>query len=214
MTTYLYLCLGSVGLFLIVFFAWRLASRRQSLPCPTWLGWLLDNPFAKGVSGRTTTTIQRLELEPGMHVLDMGCGPGRLAIPIAEKVGPQGQVVAMDIQPGMLRRAQARAQAANLNNIRFLQAGAGEGKLEHGQYDRALLVTVLGEIPDREAALKEIWAALKPGGFLSVTETIQDPHFQRQSTVRQLAESVGFKERECFGNRLAFTMNLAKPFSA
>jgi predicted methyltransferase len=72
----------------------------------------------------------------------------------------------------------------------------------------------LGEIPNREAALKEIWAALKPGGFLSVTETIQDPHFQRRSTVRQLAEAAGFKERECFGNRLAFTMNLAKPFSA
>jgi ubiquinone/menaquinone biosynthesis C-methylase UbiE len=211
MTTYLYLCFGLVGLFLIVTFAWRFASRRHSLPCPTWLSWLLDNPFAKGMSGHTTTTVLRLDLRPGMRVLDVGCGPGRLTIPVAEKVGPQGQVVAIDIQPGMLRRAQERAKTANLNNIRFLQTDAGEGKLERGQYDRALLVTVLGEIPDREAALKEIWNALKPGGFLSVTETIQDPHFQRRSTVRKLASTVGFKEKECFGNSLAFTMNLEKP---
>jgi ubiquinone/menaquinone biosynthesis C-methylase UbiE len=65
-----------------------------------------------------------------------------------------------------LQRVQAKAQAANLNNIRFLQAGAGEDKLEHSYYDRAVLVTVLGEIPDREAALREIVEALKPGGIL------------------------------------------------
>jgi len=76
------------------------------------------------------------------------------------QVGQQGEVVAIDIQPGMLRRAQEKAQAANLTNIRFLQVGAGEGKLEHSQTDRALLVTVLGEVPDREAALKEIFDAL------------------------------------------------------
>jgi ubiquinone/menaquinone biosynthesis C-methylase UbiE len=214
MTTFLYFCFGLVGLFLIVFLAWRLASRRYSLPCPTWLSWLLDNPFAKGMSGRTTTTVLRLDLKPGMKVLDVGCGPGRLTIPIAEKVGPQGQVVAVDIQPGMLRRAQERAKTANLNNIRFLQTGAGEGKLERSQYDRALLVTVLGEIPNREAALREIWDALKPGGFLSVTEVIQDPHFRRRSTVRKLAGAVGFKEKECFGNSLSFTMNLKKPYGA
>jgi len=46
-----------------------------------------------------------LELEPGMAVLDAGCGPGRLAIPIARQVGPQGEVVAMDIQAGMQHAA-------------------------------------------------------------------------------------------------------------
>ena len=137
-----------------------------------------------------------------MKVLDIGCGPGRLTIPIADQIGPQGEVVAMDIQPGMLRRAQEKAQAANLHNIQFLQAGAGEAKLGRSQYDRALLVTVLGEIPDREAALKEIFDALKPGGILSATEVIFDPHFQSRGTVFRLASTVGFQEKNRFGNRL------------
>ena len=211
MLTYWYYFFGLAALLLMGFVAWRLASRRETWPCPAWLGWLveLDNPLFKNNSAHAI--VQHLDLQPGMKVLDLGCGPGRLTIPVARQVGPQGEVVAVDIQAGMLQRTQKKAQAANLNNIRYVQAGAGEGKLARGEYGRALLVTVLGEIPDRTTALKEVFDALKTGGILSVTEVIVDPHFQRRSTVREFACAVGFKERECFGNRLAFTMNLEKP---
>jgi len=206
--------LGLIGLLLLGVLAalgWRLASDRTSLPCPSWLSWLVEfnNPFFKSYNAQTL--VQRLDLQPGMRVLDIGCGPGRLTIPIAQQVGPQGEVVALDIQPGMLRRAQKKAQTANLKNIRFLQAGAGEGALEHGQADRAVLVTVLGEIPDREAALKEIFEALKPGGWLSVTEILVDPHYQGRGTILRLAGAVGFRAREFYGNRVAFTLSLEKP---
>jgi 2-polyprenyl-3-methyl-5-hydroxy-6-metoxy-1,4-benzoquinol methylase len=208
------ICLGIILLILLVAFIWRIASRRFSLPCPTWLGWLVefDNPFTKVDS--VGQILGRLHLQPGMQVLDVGCGPGRLAIPIAEQVGPQGQVLAIDIQPGMLLRAQKKARAANLDNIRFLQVGAGEGKLERGQFDRALLVTVLGEIPVQEAALQDVFDSLKPGGLLSVTEIVLDPHYQSRHKILQLAGLVGFREKEFFGNRLAFTLNLEKPLSA
>lgn len=211
MTTTLYVGLVLICIVLFLFFAWRLASRRHSLPCPAWLRWFveLDNPFTE--TTRASVIVQHLELQPGMKVLDVGCGPGRLTIPTARQVGPQGEVVAMDIQEGMLRQVQRKAQAANLTNIRFLHGGAGEGKLELGRSDRALLVTVLGEIPNMEAALQEIFGALKPGGILSVTETIFDPHFQRRGKVLELAQAVGFREKQFFGNRIAFTLNLEKP---
>ena len=66
---------------------WRLASGRRSIPCPAWLSWMveLDNPFTK--TNRAATIVERLDLQPGMAVLDVGCGPGRLTIPIATKVG-------------------------------------------------------------------------------------------------------------------------------
>jgi len=197
--------------FLLAWFAWRLSSRRWTLPCPTWLGWLVerDNPFTK--VNRAVTIIQHLDLKQDMDVLDVGCGPGRLTIPVASEIGPGGEVVAMDIQAGMLRRTQEKAQAANLTNIKFLNAGVGQNKLEHDRFDRALLVTVLGEIPNREVALKEIFDALKPGGILSVTEIIFDPHFQRRSTVLKIANAVGFQEKNLFGNWSAYTLHLEKP---
>jgi ubiquinone/menaquinone biosynthesis C-methylase UbiE len=205
-----YLCLGLIGLMVLVFLIWHFASRRVSLPCPTWLGWMveLENPFLK--AHRSQEIIRNLDLRPGMTVLDFGCGPGRLSVPAARAVGPQGEVTAVDIQPGMLRRAQERARAANVTNIRFVQAAAGEGKLERGRYDRALLVTVLGEIPDQIRALQEIFDALKKDGVLSVTEVIADPHFQSAGAVRRAAGAAGFKEKGFSGNRFAYSINLEK----
>lgn len=210
MNTIMLIILVVFALTILIGIIWRFCSRRSSLPCPTWLAWLVerDNPFFK--INRAATIIEHLELKPGMKVLDVGCGPGRLTIPAARKVGPTGQVVAMDIQTGMLQRTQQKALAENLTNITFLQAGIGEKKLEHNKFDRVLLVTVLGEIPNREAALQEMFDALKPGGILSVTEIILDPHFQRRSTVLRLAGAVGFREKNTFGNCCAFIINLEK----
>ncbi|MBE7556069.1 MAG: methyltransferase domain-containing protein [Anaerolineales bacterium] len=194
----------------LIALTWRFFSRRSSIPCPTWLSWLveLDNPFFKNYSARAI--MQHLALEPGMKVLDCGCGPGRLTIPVAKEVGPAGQVTAFDIQPGMLQRVRDKVEAENLSNVQFVQGGAGEGKLGRNQYDRALLVTVLGEIPDQKAALAEIFESLKRGGILSVTEVIADPHFQRRDSVIRAANSVGFVEKDFFGNRLSYTINFEK----
>jgi len=205
------LLLGLAAAVLLIFFLWRGLSRRRSLPCPAWLSWLVDNPFS---AGRTRTTLHQLELSKGLAVLDAGCGPGRLSVPIAVAVGGTGRVVAMDIQPEMLRRARAKAEAASVSNIEFVGAGLGEGKLPASAFDRALLVTVLGEVPDRVAALKEIYRALKPGGFLLVSEVIGDPHYQSASSVARMAEGQGFRPSSPMGNRLAFAMRLEKPRQA
>jgi ubiquinone/menaquinone biosynthesis C-methylase UbiE len=211
MKTAAYVLLAIAAAFALVALAWRVASRRQSLPCPVWLRWFveLDNPFTR--TNRAAVILDHLDLEPGMTLLDVGCGPGRLAVPAARRVGEHGEVVAVDIQAGMLERARAKARAAGLTNIRFVQAGVGEGRLERGRFDRVLLVTVLGEVPDREGALREIFDTLKPGGVLSVTEIIFDPHFQRRGTVTRLARAAGFREQAFFGNRIAYTLNLEKP---
>jgi ubiquinone/menaquinone biosynthesis C-methylase UbiE len=114
----------------------------------------------------------------------------------------------------MLARVREKVEAACLKNVLFLQSGLGEGKLPKAYFDRALLVTVLGEIPDQKAALKEIHCALKPGGILSVTEVIFDPHFQRRETVSHLAQVAGFEEKDFFGRSLAYTMHFRKPVTA
>ncbi len=211
MATPLSIGLGVVGMLAAVSIGWRFASRRQSLPCPVWLRWFveLDNPFTS--TNRSNVIVQQLDLHPGMRVLDVGCGPGRVTIPIARAVGPDGEVVAIDVQTGMLNRARQRAAAANVGNIRFLQTHVGDGALDVETADRAILVTVLGEIPDREAALRAIFDALKPGGYVSVTEIVFDPHFQTRATVTRLALAAGFREKAFYGNRIAYSLHLEKP---
>lgn len=206
MNTFLYVLLGLIVVFAVVGLIWR----RDTLPCPAWLSWMveMDNPFTK--YNRAEVIVEFLGLSPEMTVLDAGCGPGRLTLPLAQEVGPQGEVLALDLQEAMLKRVRKKVDAAGLENVTFLHASLGSGQLPDAYFDRALLVTVLGEIPDQVAALKEIYTALKTGGILSVTEVIFDPHFQRREAVLEAAGAAGFREKAFYGKKLAYTLHLEK----
>ena len=94
-----------------------------------------------------------------------------------------------------------------VTNIKTIHAGAGEGHALPGTFERVLIVTALGEIPDRSAALREVRAVLAPDGLLSITEVFPDIHFQTRNRVLSLARECNFELEESFGNALAFTMN-------
>jgi ubiquinone/menaquinone biosynthesis C-methylase UbiE len=203
--------LGALGAIAAGILWWRRESQRRALPCPSQLSWLLENPFMDAVAG-TAATLERIGLQPGERVLDIGSGPGRIAVPAAQRVGPEGSVTAVDVQPEMLARLAQRAAAAGVTNIesRLLDIAAGES-LTADHFDRAWLVTVLGEIPDKESALAHIYRALRPGGTMSITEVLPDPHYQRRATVLRLAHLAGFEPVQHWSNRLAYTQNFVKP---
>lgn len=186
---------------------WR--RQKANLPCPASLSFLLENPFMNRVAG-AETLLDRAGVVAGMRLLDAGCGPGRITLPAARRVGPTGEVVALDIQETMLQRVRQKLDAQGASNVRLLHAALGDGQTEAKAFDRAFLVTVLGEIPDKAAALREIYTALKPGGLLSVTEVLPDPDFQTPDAVRRLADEAGFVEDRLLGGFPAFTMNLVK----
>jgi ubiquinone/menaquinone biosynthesis C-methylase UbiE len=206
--------MSAVALVLGSALLWRHVARRRRLPCPTWLGWILENPYMNAFAG-STMLLDRAEVGPGMRVLDAGSGPGRLTIPAAERVGPSGEVVALDVQDGMLARVRRRAADRGLANVRAvlgdIESSVGRTDIGGGRFDRALLVAVLGEIPDQEGAMRALEAALSLGGLLSVTEVIPDPHFETRDTVRRLAEGAGLRFDGTHATPLAFTMNFRKP---
>lgn len=195
-----------------IWFIWRLYSNRRLLPCPSWLSGIieLDNPLAP--VHKVQSIITDLELSEGMNVLDVGCGPGRVMLPIAQKVGPSGHVTSVDVQLGMIQKARNKAQLLELTNIDFIHGEIGKVKLEKNYYDRAILVAVLGEIPasDRQAALMQIFNALKPDGIASITEIIFDPHFQRRQKVIDLMLDAGFVQKKSLGRWFAYTIQFKK----
>ncbi len=77
-------------------------------------------------------------------------------------------------------------------------------------FDVVMIALTLGEIPKREAALKRAFNALRAGGVLSVTELFPDPHFNRRSTVKRLAEDAGLEHRATHGNALYFNAHFVK----
>jgi ubiquinone/menaquinone biosynthesis C-methylase UbiE len=167
-------------------------QRRHPEPFPATRARVLDNPLARR---QAEGFLDALDVGPGMRVLDAGAGIGRLTIPLAARVGPEGEVVALDIQQEMLEGLEKRAADAGVTNVRTLRSAAGEGTLERSGFDRALLVAVLGEIPPdrRVPALREIREALQPGGILYVIEGPGDPHYQSRKAVARLGADAGFK---------------------
>ena len=113
-------------------------------------------------------TMSQLALQPGMHVLVVGCGSGRLTFPMAQQVGSKGSVLGIDIDAGKLQRAEQRLQQASITNVRFKRAGTGEGKLPHEQFDRALLFAVLGEMSIvRQRSLRSFRLSSQEAFFVS-----------------------------------------------
>jgi SAM-dependent methyltransferase len=96
---------------------WRSSSRRRHLPCPAWLGWVLENPYSDWIAG-SRILLDRAGVEAGMRVLDAGAGTGRVTIAAAGRVGPGGEVVALDLQPRMLAHVRHRAAGRGLANVR------------------------------------------------------------------------------------------------
>jgi ubiquinone/menaquinone biosynthesis C-methylase UbiE len=111
----------------------------------------------------------------------------------------------------MIAALQKKAQAAGTTNLQTRVASAYDLPLEDGTVDRAFLVTVLPEIPDRHRALLELYRVLKPGGVLSISEEFLDPDYPLAGTVVRWAGEAGFELAERHGNWFVYTLNFQKP---
>jgi SAM-dependent methyltransferase len=118
----------------------------------------VGNPFALG------------SIRPGEAVLDLGCGAGFDAFVAAQLVGPAGRVVGIDLSPEMLAMAEAGLREAKSPQIEFQVAQVEVLPFPDASFDVALSNGVLNLIPDKAAALREIFRVLRPGGRLQACD--------------------------------------------
>jgi ubiquinone/menaquinone biosynthesis C-methylase UbiE len=125
---------------------------------------------------RCSLLLANLGLRRGMTVCDMGCGNGYYSLPLAKLVGPQGRVLAVDIQPEMLAMLERREADAKLNNIETILGTAHDPRLPEGAVDLILLVDVYHEFSYPEPMLAAMRRALKPDGLIALVEyRAEDP---------------------------------------
>jgi ubiquinone/menaquinone biosynthesis C-methylase UbiE len=184
-----------------------------------WLWWR-RNPSACPYSQRfwveaphpfITRARLREALEPraGERMLEVGPGTGYYSLDVAGWISPGGSLDVLDIQQEMLDHTMRRAVEAGVANITASQADARELPYADDSFDAAYLVTVLGEIPDQDAALRELHRVIRPGGRLVVGELMGDPHMVTLGKLRERGEAAGFRFERRVGNAIGFFARFA-----
>lgn len=117
--------------------------------------------------------IDRLEIDLGNVISDFGCGGGYFSIPLAQRVGKEGLVYALDVFPQALEVVESRAKTLGLTNIVTrrvnLEKKKGSG-LEEKSIDWVVLKDVLFQNKDKDIVIEEAYRVLKPGGRALVVE--------------------------------------------
>jgi ubiquinone/menaquinone biosynthesis C-methylase UbiE len=187
----------------------RLIRHFYKFPIPEFLAGVIDNPLRRRIQPPDEMP-GRHGIAPGMRVLEVGPGNGRYTLATARWVGAGGQVVAVDIEPKMVARVRARAQAEGVTNVEGRVADVYDLPFDDGVFDAVYMNTVIGEIPEPGRALAEFHRVLRPSGTLAFSEVLLDPDYPRAGTLVRLASAAGFGLRRRVGGFFAYTLVFEK----
>ena len=129
---------------------------------------------------------------------------------MAEWIAP-GKLDIFDLQQEMLDHTMRRAIERGLANVIPAQGDARRLPYPDTSFDAVYLVTVLGEVPDQDAALREVARVLKPGGRLVVGELFGDPHWVSPGALRARAEAAGLTFERRVGSPLGYFARFGRP---
>jgi SAM-dependent methyltransferase len=105
-----------------------------------------------------------------MSCLDMGCGGGHVALELGRRVGTEGRVLGIDLDPVNIEAARRQAARRKLHHVAFQQANVYEWR-EENAYDRIYVRFLLTHLADPAEAVRRLAHALRPGGILMVEDT-------------------------------------------
>ena len=207
--TLIWILLGLPSLAILLHTAVRIVRHFYKFPMPQFLANVIDNPLRRGIQPPDAIPV-RHGIEPGMTVLEIGPGNGTYTLATARRVGNTGKVVTVDIEPKMIERVTHRAKADGITNVDARVANVYALPFDDGTFDVVYMITVIGEIPDPQRAMKEFHRVLSPSGTLVFSEVLLDPDYPLAQTLVRQARSANFRLRKKMGNLLYYTLIFEK----
>jgi ubiquinone/menaquinone biosynthesis C-methylase UbiE len=153
--------------------------------------------------------ISRIYLKENSVVLEVGPGPGYFSSKVARSV-PEGKLYLADIQQEMLDYAKKRLTRKNINNVEYHLCNGTTLPFRDDMFDVIFMVTVLGEIENKQQYIKEFSRVIRKGGILSISEQAGDPDKMEPSEIEDLLRDSGFTFDRIFGTNKNFTINFKK----
>ncbi len=194
----------------IIFVIVRIIRKIYKFPIPAFATRLIDNPFRRRLIQKPELIAERMQLKPGMTVVEIGPGKGSYTKAVAEKVQPNGKVFAIDIQESIINRLKKKIKKENIQNIIPKIDDAYNLSFEDESVDRIFAITCLPEIPDPIRVLREFKRILKPDGIISLSELFLDPDYPLRRTEKRWAKEAGLDFYEGFGNWFVYQLNFTK----
>lgn len=184
--------------------AWE---RLHPKACPYGQRWMIElpRPFITA-----TRLVEVLAPVRGERLLELGPGTGYYTLPVAEAL-PDGTLELFDVQQEMLDHTLREAAKRGIENLVPTLGDGGSLPYPDDRFDGAFLVTVLGEIPDGDAALRELARVVRPGGRVVFGETLIDPHIVMPGALRRRAEAAGMTFDRQVGNALGYAARFTVP---
>jgi len=153
--------------------------------------------------------IKRIELQEDSTILELGPGPGYFSVPVAKEL-KRGRLYLADIQQEMMDYARKRLLKRRLFNTEYYLCDGKTFAFKDNYFDIIFMVTVIGEVENKDDYIKEFFRMLKLGGILSISELAGDPDKMSIEELKILIEQHNFQFYKVYGNNRNFTINFKK----
>ena len=200
-----WILLVMLGLFVFVQTVVRLVKYFVHCPSPAFVPYVINNPIRRKFSP-PRRVLDYVDIDKGMKVLEVGPGTGFYTFEVSQCAGLSGHIYAVDVKPRMIAELKRRTERGGVENITAKVASACEIPLPSRSVERAFMVGVLAEIPDKQKVLSEIHRVLTGDGLLAVAECLVDPDYPRRKSVIHWCRDAGFKLIGNYGSALLYVL--------
>jgi SAM-dependent methyltransferase len=188
----------------------RILRHLYPFPIPSFMTRFIDNPMRHKYAQNPDVIANRMQLGPGMVVVEIGPGNGSYTKAVAQRILPDGIVYAVDISESVVQRLKARFDNEGVTNVIPKIEDAYHFTFADESVDRVFAVSCLPEIPQPVAVMEECRRILKPDGLLCLNEWVVDPDYRLRNTEKLWAKRAGLDLKQEFGNWISYQLNFGK----